>query len=118
MHRYGGLDYLAEECHALNQLTFNAGVCFYETVISQNEQIIILSEIRKLTNIPKFIEGFFEIYNRIVKSLPPSIIKGLNPNCIYGILDEDNKHVLLIDLEKIITKQETQIISNLDSVIL
>jgi hypothetical protein len=99
-------------------LTFNIGVCFYETEISQNEQIIIRGEIRKLSNISKFIEGFFEIYNRIIKSLPLPIIKGLNPNSIYRMLDEDNRHVLLIDLEKIITKQEAQIITNFDSVLL
>ena len=158
-------DYFIEQYHALNFLTFNVGVVCFATEISQIEQIIILGEVRKLPSVPQFIEGVFEIYQRIVividlrkifqlestatedikviiclindsligfivddvsqviqktqteiKSSPPPIIRGINPNCIYGMLDEDDKHVLLIDLEKILTKQETLMISKVDSV--
>jgi len=158
-------DYFVEQYHALNFLTFNVGVCFFATEVSQIEQIIILGKIQKLPNVPKFIEGVFEIHHRIVividlrnifqlestatedikviicsindsligfivddvsqviqktqteiQSSPPPVIRGINPNCVYGMLDEDDKHVLLIDLEKILTKQETQILSKVDSV--
>jgi len=53
-----------------------------------------------------------------IQPSPPPVIRGINPNCVYGMLDEDDKHVLLINLEKILTKQESQILSKVDSVTL
>ena len=42
---------------------------------------------------------------------PPLVIHGFNDDCIFGMLHENDRHVLLIDFEKIFTHQQTQIIS-------
>ncbi len=157
-------DYFAEQYHSLNLLTFNVGICHFATQIEQIEQIIILREIRKIPNVPKLIEGVFDMNNRIVividlrkvfqlestadedikviicminntligfivddvsqvvqkpqteiKMSPPPVIRGLNPDCIYGMVDGENQHVLLVDFEKILTKKESEIIAQVDS---
>ncbi len=153
-------DHFAEQYHSIHLAIFKVGEFMMATKINQVEQIIFLDEVRKLPNMPGFIEGVFDYFQKIVTVIdlrkvfkitgretedlkviiyslndkligfivddvtqvvqkfenelnpsPPPIIQGVNPDCIFGMLKENDDHVLLIDLDKILTYQETQIVS-------
>lgn len=114
---------------------------FIEGIIDLDGEIIILTDLRKILTVKPQDEGepmviiyklndtlvgfivdsvtrVSELNTREFRPAPPINISGVQEDCVYGIINEEkeNKNVLLINLEKIFSVNDINLLSNVSAV--
>ena len=59
------------------------------------------------------VSNVVQIEKKNILPRPPVIIQGLSKECIYGLFDQEEDNVLLIDLSKAISGKEVEALNSL-----